>query len=316
MTVVTAPPARSGREAYRDLLVDLMAQDERLVCLDSDTGLFNGTDFGAGADRVVNLGIAEQNLVGVAAGVARSGLIPFVNTMAAFASTRALEAVKIDVSYARTPVRIVATHAGLAAGHLGPTHHCLEDLAVMRMLPGMTVVVPADAAAAESLIRQCVNLDGPAYIRLGRAATPDLGAEPPELGRAQVLRDGADATIVACGPYPVRYALAAAEQLAGDGIAAGVVNMHTVKPLDTAVLAGATTVVTVEEHWTAGGLGSAVAEVLADRAGTRLAMVGVRDRFLSMAGSHEFLLAQAGITPDAVAAAVHGLLGDPAGEGR
>lgn len=308
MTATTAIPARAGREVYRDLLVDLMQTDERLVCLDSDTGLFTGIAFGSGADRVVNLGIAEQNLVGVAAGVARSGLIPFVNTMAAFASSRAFEAVKLDVAYARTKVRIVATHAGLAAGHLGPTHHCLEDLAVMRMLPGMTVVVPADAAATESLIRQCLDVDGPVYIRLGRGATPDLDAEPPRLGRAQILRDGPDATIVACGPYPVWYALTAADQLAAEGVRVRVVNMHTVKPLDDEVLADATTVVTVEEHWTAGGLGGAVAEELAGRPGTRLAMVGVRDRFLSMAGSHEFLLSQAGITPEAVVSAVRELL--------
>ncbi|GAB3887264.1 transketolase family protein [Kibdelosporangium lantanae] len=280
-----------------------------MVCLDSDTGLFAGVDFGPAADRYVNLGIAEQNLMGVAAGLAKSGMVPFVNTMAAFASTRAAEAVKIDIAYPGLPVRIVATHAGLSAGHLGSTHHCLEDLAFMRLLPGMTVVVPGDAAGTATAVRQAVDVPGPVYLRLGRAATPDLpaGARPPEFGRAQVLRTGTDVTIVACGPYPVRYALAAATELSTQDISATVLNMHTVKPLDVDALRGTHTVVTVEEHWAAGGLGSAVAEALGPTR-ARVARVGVADRFVSVAGSHEYLLAEAGITADAVASAVKDLL--------
>ncbi|MET9480651.1 transketolase C-terminal domain-containing protein [Streptomyces sp. NPDC006638] len=303
---MTAPAevTRSGRETYRDALVRLMLEDERVVCLDSDTGLFSGVDFGPASARYVNLGIAEQNMMGVAAGLARSGMVPFVNTMAAFASTRAVEAVKIDIAYAGLPVRIVATHAGLSAGHLGPTHHCLEDLAVMRLFPGMTVAVPADADAVESVLHQGMELPGPLYVRLGRAATPALetAAQPPRLGRAQLLRAGADITLVACGPYPVRYALEAADVLAAEGLEAAVLNMHTVKPLDTAALADARAVVTVEEHWRGGGLGGAVAEALGPR-GVRVARVGVEDTFVSESGSHTYLLGRAGLSPGAVAEA-------------
>ncbi|MFD9935270.1 transketolase family protein [Streptomyces massasporeus] len=307
----TAPAAatRSARETYRDALVRLMLEDERVVCLDSDTGLFSGVDFGPATARYVNLGIAEQNMMGVAAGLARSGMVPFVNTMAAFASMRAVEAVKIDIAYAGLPVRVVATHAGLSAGHLGPTHHCLEDLAVMRLFPGMTVAVPADSDAVESVLHQGMDLPGPLYVRLGRAATPALGitAQPPQLGRAQLLRTGTDVALVACGPYPVRYALAAADALAAEGVEAAVLNMHTVKPLDTAALTDARAVVTVEEHWRAGGLGGAVCEALAPR-GIPVARVGVDDAFVSESGPHEYLLGGAGLSPDTVAGAARSVL--------
>lgn len=307
---MTAPAPVSGREAYRDALVAAMRADARVVCLDSDTGLFSDVDFGLAADRYVNLGIAEQNLLGVAAGLARSGWIPVVNTMATFASTRALEAVKVDVAYAGVPVRIAATHGGLSAGHLGPTHHCLEDLAIMRLLPGMTVLVPADAIAARDLFRQSLHLPGPVYLRLGRSATPDLdGAAPVVLGQVQQLRAGTDVTIAACGPYPVQAALAAACELAALRVQARVVNVHTVKPLNVQDLVGNGPVVTVEEHWAAGGLGSAVAEILAETGTTRVRRVAVPDRFVSMAGDQQYLLGQAGVTCEAVVAAVRAALG-------
>lgn len=292
------------REAYRDLIPVLMAADERLVCLDSDTGLFNGVDFGVAAGRYVNLGIAEQNLMGVAAGLAGSGRVPFVNTMATFASTRALEAVKIDIALAGLPVRIMATHDGLAAGHLGPTHHSLEDLAIMRLLPNMTVLAPADAAATEELLRQCADLPGPVYMRLGRKATPNLppDAEPVRLGRAQVLRRGTDVTLAACGPLPVHLALDAADELGRAGISATVLNFHTVKPLDTDALDAVETIVTVEEHWRTGGFGSAVAEALAERVGTRVLRVGVPDAFVLGAGGQQDMLERSGVTAAAIVA--------------
>ncbi|WP_030060692.1 MULTISPECIES: transketolase family protein, partial [Streptomyces] len=304
MTTATAP--LSSRETYRDVLLELMPADERLVCLDSDTGLFNGADFGTAAERYVNLGIAEHTLMGAAAGLARKGRIPFVNTMAAFASTRALEAVKLDIALNGLPVRIAATHSGVSAGHLGPTHHSLEDLAVMRLLPNMTVVVPADAAATASLLRQSLHLPGPVYLRLGRNATPDLptDAPPVELGRIQVLRRGDAVTLAACGPYPVHAALAAADQLAAAGIEATVLNVHTVKPLDTATLLTAAevtgAVVTVEEHWRSGGFGSAVAEALAERSATTVRRIGMPDAFASVSGGHQYQLERAGITARAV----------------
>lgn len=303
---MTAVLATSTREAYRNALLAAMPEDDRLVCLDSDTGLFLGQDFGAAAERYLNLGIAEQNLLGVAAGMARSGRMPFVNTMATFASTRALETVKIDLAYANLPVRIAATHSGLSAGNLGPTHHSLEDLAIMRLLPNMTVLVPADAAATQSLFEQCRNLPGPVYLRLGRMAAPDLPADAPpiRIGRAQPLRQGSDVLLVCCGPHPVLLALQAADALAARGISASVLNMHTVKPLDELALTGhPAPVVTVEEHWRSGGLGSAVAEVLAET-GRRVLRVGVPDRFVSMAGDQQFLLERSGISAESIESAV------------
>jgi transketolase len=314
-TTATARPAPSSREVYRDALLELMRDDERLVCLDTDTGLFNGVDRSGVEERFVNLGIAEHTLMGAAAGLARQGRIPVVNTMATFAATRALEAVKIDIALNRLPVRIAATHSGVSAGHLGPTHHSLEDLAVMRVLPDMTVVVPADAAMTERLFRQSLNLAGPVYLRLGRNATPNLpdDAPPVELGRIQILRWGTDLTLVACGPYPVHAALGAADELAADGIAATVLNVHTIKPLDEEILfaaAGDTgTVITVEEHWQTGGLGGAVAETLGGSRSVTVGRIGLPDAFAAVAGGQQYQLERAGVTPWAVAARAKEVLG-------
>ncbi|MEV0681649.1 transketolase C-terminal domain-containing protein [Actinosynnema sp. NPDC050436] len=315
---MSAGASPSGREAYRDLLVELMAADERLVCVDSDTGLFSGVDFGPAADRYLNLGIAEQNMMGVAAGLARSGRVPVVNTMATFAATRALESVKVDIALTGLPVRIAATHGGLSAGHLGPTHHSLEDVAVMRALPNMTVVVPADAGQARALFAAAVDVDGPVYLRLGRGPTPDLPDTAPavRLGRAQVLRrpPGATALFVACGPFPVLAVLEAADVLAADGVGVTVLNLHTVKPLDVDALVaaaiGARVVVTAEEHWGPGGLGSAVAEALAEHAPVRVLRLTAADEFFPVAGSQRWLLARAGVdSARIVAAARRGLSG-------
>ncbi|WP_433374797.1 transketolase family protein [Streptosporangium sp. CA-115845] len=327
MTVASTPPHqaanppdraadRASRDVYRDVLVELMRADERMICLDSDTGLFSAVDWGAAAERYINLGIAEQNLMGVAAGMAKMGRVPFVNTMATFAATRALEAVKIDIALNNLPVRIAATHGGLSAGHLGPTHHALEDLAVMRLLPNMTVLSPADATSTAQLTRACAHLPGPVYLRLGRNATPDLasGLPPVRIGRARRLRSGDDVTLVATGPYPVLAALSAADELSGDGVEATVLDMHTVKPLDQAALVDAarTTrgIVTVEEHWAAGGLGSAAAEVLC-RLDVRCPVlpVAVQDTFAVGTGGQRHLLERNGLTPEAVVAHVRHLLG-------
>jgi transketolase len=304
------PPTR---EAYRDLLVKLMADDPRLYCLDSDTGLFAGVEFGAAADRYVNLGIAEHNLMGVAAGLAASGKIPFVNTMATFATTRALESLKVDIAYSGLPVRIAATHSGLSAGHLGPTHHALEDLAIMRVLPGFTVVTPADATATEEAVAQSVDLPGPVYLRLGRKATPPLEAGPTELGRVQRLREGADLAVFACGPHPVLASLRAAELLAADGIEVAVLNVHTLKPLDVetivAACRGVGAAITVEEHWRSGGLGGAITETLSEHAPTRVARIGMPDTFAKVVGGQEHLLDHYGITGERIAAMAAALLG-------
>ncbi|MEU3773484.1 transketolase C-terminal domain-containing protein [Streptomyces sp. NPDC032472] len=300
--------SRATREAYRDTLLPLLQRRPELMCLDTDTGLFNAAYAEAAGDQYLNLGIAEHNLMGVAAGMAASGRVPFVNTMAAFATSRALEAIKIDIAYNRLPVRIMATHGGLAAGHLGPTHQALEDLAVMRVLPGMTVVVPADAAATEAFVEQSADVDalpGPLYVRLGRKPSPALPAtEPPVIGQAQTLREGGDVVLVSCGPYPVLACLAAADVLAEGGIEATVLNMHTLRPFDTRTLVAAARpaplVVTLEEHWRSGGLGGAVAEALAEAAPTRVLRLGVPDRFVDEVGDQEHLVGHYELTAERV----------------
>jgi transketolase len=312
--------SRATREAYRDCLLPLLNRHPDLICLDTDTGLFSAEHAMAAGEQYLNLGIAEHNLMGIAAGLAACGRVPFVNTMAAFAASRALEAIKIDIAYNRLPVRIMATHGGLAAGHLGPTHHALEDLAVLRVLPGMTVVVPADAAATEAFVEQSVRLDGPLYVRLGRKPSPPLpAAPPPVIGQAQTLRHGGDVVLACCGPYPVLACLDAAEVLAGQGIETTVLNLHTLRPLDTETLVAAarpaTLVVTVEEHWRNGGLGGAVAEALAEAAPTRVLRLGVPDRFVDVVGNQEHLVAHYDLTAERVAGTVRAALDTAARSG-
>jgi transketolase len=309
------------RQAYRDRLLTLLDRHPDLICLDTDTGLFSPEHAAAAGDQYLDLGIAEHNLMGIAAGLAACGRIPFVNTMAAFATSRALEAVKIDIAYNQLPVRIMATHGGLAAGHLGPTHHALEDLAVFRVLPGMTVVVPADAAATEACVEQSVSLPGPLYVRLGRKPSPPLPPAPaPVIGQAQTLRPGGDVVLACCGPYPVLACLAAADVLAAQGIEATVLNLHTLRPLDTQTLVAAarpaTLVVTVEEHWRSGGLGGAVAEALAEAAPTRVLRLGMPDQFVDAVGSQEQLLAHYDLTAERVVRTVRTALDTAARSGR
>jgi transketolase len=298
--------SRATREAYRDCLLPLLNRHPDLICLDTDTGLFSAEHAAAAGEQYLNLGIAEHNLMGIAAGLAACGRIPFVNTMAAFAASRALEMVKIDIAYNRLPVRIMATHGGLAAGHLGPTHQALEDLAVLRVLPGMTVVVPADAAATEAFVEQSLSLDGPLYVRLGRKPSPPLPAAspPPVIGQAQALRQGGDVVLACCGPYPVLACLTAADVLAGQGVETTVLNLHTLRPLDTETLVAAarpaTLVVTVEEHWRNGGLGGAVAEALAEAAPTRVLRLGMPDQFVDAVGDQEYLVTHYDLTAERV----------------
>lgn len=314
--------SRATREAYRDTLLPLLKRHPELMCLDSDTGLFSAEHAAAAGDQYLNLGIAEQALMGVGAGMAASGRVPFVNTMAAFAASRSLEMIKIDIAYNRLPVRIMATHGGLAAGHLGPTHQALEDLAVLRVLPGMTVVVPADATATEAFVEQSLNLTGPLYVRLGRKPSPPLpaAAPPPVIAQAQTLRKGGDVVLVSCGPYPVLACLAAADVLAGQGVEATVLNMHTLRPFDTQTLVAAarpaSLVVTMEEHWCSGGLGGAVTEALADAAPRRVLRLGVPDQFVDSVGNQEHLVTHYDLTAERVVRTVRTALDTAAGSGR
>ena len=312
---VSGEPA-SDRAAYRSTLLELARADRDIWCLDSDTGGLEKEFEAELPDQYVDLGIAEANLMSVAAGLASTGIIPFVNTMAAFASARALDQVRLDIAYHALPVRIVATHSGLSAGHLGPTHHCQQDLAVMRTLPNLTVMTPADANETARMVRAVAYLPGPVYVRLGRNATEPVYTEPVEfiVGRAVTLRAGTDVTIIAAGTYPVLFALEAAQQLAERGIDASVLNMHTLKPLDaeSVGLAAATTagIVTVEDHSALGGLGGAVAEAAAEHGPTCVARVGIADAFSARPGTHREQLIAAGVSPDHIVAAAEAVI-DP-----
>ncbi|MFI5496371.1 transketolase family protein [Actinoplanes sp. NPDC051859] len=307
--------AGSGREIHRRALIELARTDPRVFCVDTDTGGLETTFAVEFPERYVNLGIAEANLMGVAAGMASAGLRPYAHTLSGFAAARACEQIKIDIAYNDLPVRIVVTHGGLSSGHYGPTHHAVEDLAILRTLPNLTVVVPADAAEVEQAVLATAGLPGPVVIRLGRAATPLIHDTTPELvpGRAARLRDGTDVTIVATGPWPVLMALQAHVELAALGIRARVLNMHTIKPLDRAAVIAAARetagLVTVEDHLVIGGLGGAVCEVVTETRPCPVRRIGVPDRFGDEVGDEHDLLVAAGVSPERIVAAAREIVG-------
>jgi transketolase len=267
-------------------LADLADRDERIVVLTADLSSANRTvDFALRhPDRFFNLGVAEQNMVSVAAGMASSGLIPFVSTFAAYLALLACEQIRTDCAYTEMPVRFLAHHSGMSLGFYGTSHHSLEDLAIMRAIAGMTVVCAADANELRAILRISIDWPGPMYIRLGRGRDPEVYPSVPDtltIGRANRLRDGHDLTMITTGSE-VRACLDAADVLSAGGISARVLDMHTIKPLDTdeilAAAAETKAVLTVEEHNRTGGLGSAVAEVLAEAGvATRFARHGVPD---------------------------------------
>ncbi len=303
----------SCRDAYRRELLELARDDERVVCLDADTGMWDAASVAGLGERYLATGIAEATMMSVAAGLAASGRLPFVTTMATFATTRAAEQVKIDIALHGLPVRIAGTHSGLSAGHLGPTHHALEDLALMRALPGMTIVVPADPDSAARATHAIHGIAGPAYLRLDRAAVPFPETTATfRLGQARTLRSGDDIAIVACGPHPVAMAVAATDVLAAQGIGARTLDLHTLRPFDVAavVLAARETgrIVTVEEHAAGGGLGDAVCEVVAEHAPCWVRRIAARPRVGAPVGNHEHLLSAAGISATAIVAAAQDLL--------
>lgn len=275
------------RVSYGEALVELGAEHDDFVVLDADlaaatqTGRFKA----AYPDRFFDAGIAECNLMGLAAGIAATGRTAFASSFAMFAAGRAYEQVRNSIGYPHLNVKIGATHAGISVGEDGATHQCLEDIALMRVIPGMTVVVPSDDVEARAVVRAAYELDGPVYMRFARLASPvinDPDTYKFEMGKGIVMREGADVTIVACG-LMVSEALDAAEALASEGISAEVINMHTVKPIDADLIVKSATktghVVTVEEHSVIGGLGSAVADVLCEQAPTPLVKIGVQDVF-------------------------------------
>jgi len=275
------------RESYGNGLVELGAKYDNLVVLDADlaaatkTGVFKK----AYPERHIDCGIAECNMAGIAAGLAATGKIPFISTFAMFAAGRAFEQVRNSIGYPHLNVKIGATHAGISVGEDGASHQCNEDIALMRTIPGMVVINPADDVEAKAALQAAVDLDGPVYLRFGRLAVPVINDKPDykfELGKGIVLREGKDLTIVTSG-LPVSACLEAAEKLAADGVETKVINIHTIKPLDEDLIVAAAKetgkVVTVEEHSVIGGLGSAVCDCLSEKAPTQVMKIGINDVF-------------------------------------
>ena len=275
------------RESYGNALVELGAEHDNLIVLDADlaaatkTGVFKK----AYPDRHIDCGIAECNMMGIAAGLSTTGIVPFASTFTMFAAGRAFEQVRNSIGYPHLNVKIGATHAGISVGEDGATHQCNEDIALMRTIPGMVILNPADDVEAKACVKAAYEYNGPVYLRFGRLAVPVINDRPDykfELGKGVVLREGKDVTIVATG-LCVSSALEAAEKLAADGIDAKIINIHTIKPLDEELIVAAAKetgkVVTVEEHSVIGGLGSAVCDALAEKCPVPVKKIGVQDVF-------------------------------------
>ena len=300
---------KATREAYGEALKEIGGKNEQIVVLDADLSKSTKTNVFAKAypQRFFNVGIAEQNLVGTAAGLAASGKTPFVSTFAMFAAGRAFEQIRNSVCYPKLNVKVAATHAGLTVGEDGASHQGIEDVSLMRSLPNMTVLVPADEEETRQAIAWAAAYQGPVYIRLGRMSVDNVSPEGYVFApaKAAVLTEGNDVALIANGVM-VMAALEAAKMLAAEGIQARVINMASVKPLDEAAVVSAAketgAIVTCEEHSIIGGLGSAVAEVLAEQAPAPLERVGVKDTF-GESGKPKELLAKYGLTAADVAEA-------------
>lgn len=299
------------RESYGNALAELGAEFENLVVLDADlaaatkTGVFKK----AFPERHIDCGIAECNMMGIAAGLAATGKIPFASSFAMFAAGRAFEQVRNSIAYPKLNVKIGATHAGISVGEDGATHQCNEDIALMRTIPGMVVINPSDDVEAKAAVRAAIEHEGPVYLRFGRLAVPVINDKPDykfELGKGVVLREGKDVTIIATG-LPVSECLAAADKLAADGIDAKVINIHTIKPLDEELVLAAAKetgkVVTVEEHSVIGGLGSAVCDVLSEKCPTKVMKIGINDTF-GESGPAVELVKKYGLDADSIYAKV------------
>lgn len=297
---------KATRVGYGEALVKLGAENERIVVLDADLSCSTMTTYFAKAypNRFFNSGIAEANMVTMAAGMASVGLIPFCSTFAVFAS-RCYEQIRNGVCYPQLNVKFAFTHAGITVGEDGATHQAIEDIAIMRALPGMTILCPCDALEAERAVRAAAAIDGPVYLRLARLATPVFSEGMPfEVGKANVLCEGADAALITCG-LMVESCMNAAELLKAQGINVTVVNMHTIKPLDEDIvrrLAAQMPLFTVEEHSIIGGLGDAVASVVAEHGG-KLHKIGVPDCF-GQSGKPAELLDFYGLSTEKIAKTV------------
>ena len=298
---------KATRDAYGEALVELGKENKDIVVLDADTSTSTRTKLFAKAfpERFLNVGIAEQNLIGMAAGLARCGKIPFASSFAVFVPGKCVDQIRNTVAHPRLNVKIVVTHSGLTVGADGATHQAIEDIAIMRAIPNMKVVVPADAVETKKAIRAVVDCAGPVYTRLCRQSTPIIYDEDYvfTLGKGVTLNDGKDATVIACG-IMVSEALIAAEKLMKEGISVRVIDMHTVKPIDKELIVESArftgAIVTAEDHNVIGGLGGAVAEVLAENYPTPMRRVGVNDVF-GESGETRELMVKYGLTADCIA---------------
>ena len=297
------------REAYGKALVELGAVNEKVVVLDADLAGATMTKFFKGAypERFFDCGIAEANMVNISAGLSTMGLIPFCSTFAMFGAGRAYEQIRNSVAYPKFNVKICCSHAGVSVGEDGGSHQSIEDIGLMRMIPGMTVVVPADAKETRKATFALAEMEGPAYMRTARLATPVFDEDYPfEIGKANVLREGKDAAVFACGLMVVE-ALEAAKLLAAEGIEIAVINMHTIKPIDAeCVIKYAQqcgNMITVEEHSVIGGLGDAVADVLMGKVCCKFLKIGINDQF-GQSGKALDVLREYGLTADQIAAKI------------
>lgn len=300
------------RQAYGEALLEL-GENKDIVVLDADLSKSTMTAQFAGKypGRFLNMGISEQNMHGVAAGLALSGKTVFASTFAMFAAGRAFEIVRNSIGYTKANVKICATHAGITVGEDGGSHQMVEDIALMRTIPGMIVLSPSDGMSARMLIKEAAAWNGPVYVRLGRAAVPGIyeADSKIQIGKGMCVKDGSDYTVIATGVM-VNEAMIAAEALAAEGISLRVIDMHTIKPIDKDIIIKAAKetkgIVTAEEHSVFGGLGSAVSEVAAQNCPVKMAFVGMQDTF-GESGKPAELLIKYGLTADAISAAVRSL---------
>ncbi|MDR2743364.1 MAG: transketolase family protein [Treponema sp.] len=308
----------TAREIYGRTLAEMGKINDRIVGLTADLAKTTAIVHFANAfpDRFFNVGIAEQNMMGVAAGLAKAGLIPFASTMAIFATMRAGEQVRTDIAYQNLPVKIIATHAGISFGHAGTTHHCTEDLAIMRSIANMTVIAPADGIETSRAVRACIDIPGPVYIRIGRGFEPPCYENedyPFEIGKAAVMREGTDITVICCGIAVLQSVQAAKTLAEQDKLSVRVINMHTIKPIDREAILKAVTdtrrILTVEEHNVLGGLGDAVGGVIAESGkGCVFRKHGLQDEFAAI-GYAEDLYAHYGLDSNGIVDRIREMMG-------
>ncbi len=300
---------KATRNAYGEALVELAAKNDKIVVLDADLAhaTMTVTFQKEYPNRHFNAGIAEANMVNMAAGMSTMGLIPFCSTFAMFGAGRAYEQIRNTIAYPRLNVKIACTHAGVSVGEDGGSHQCIEDIALMRVIPGMTVISPADANEARKAVIAAAEMEGPVYLRLARLATPVFEQDYPfEIGKANVMREGTDAVIFATG-IMVNEVLEAAKLLETEGKSVAVINVHTIKPIDaecvTKYAEQCGNVVTVEEHSVIGGLGDAVADVLMGKVNCKFKKIGVQDCF-GQSGKAKDVLREYGLTADQIAQSI------------